>query len=131
MYLQIKDYTQNLKSACSAETCYPPNRDQWNKDNPFYGHCALIVAGIYFKFGGEIMRGIIKESGISHYWNRINNIDYDMTYEQFGESGAEIVDAQVSSINRIMSNQDTFERYHLLMNNVKLLNKNEEPINEK
>ena len=117
LYLEIKEYTQKLKSACSAETCYPLNRDQWNNDNPLYGHCALIVAGIYYKFGGEVMRGVIKENGISHYWNRINNVDYDMTYEQFGDQGVEIIDKSISSIDRIMSNEDTLNRFQILIAN--------------
>ena len=131
LYLEIKKYADNLKNACSAETCYPLNRSQWSKDNPLYGHCALVVAGIYYKFGGDIMRGIIKENGISHYWNRINNIDYDMTYEQFGDNGTEIIDAQVSNIERIMSNEDTVSRYQLLIKNATSQNESAESLDEK
>jgi len=79
------DFANSLKQHCCADTCYLPIASYWTKDNPFYGHCAIVALSVYDKFGGKIKRGIIKENNLTHYCNEINGVDYDFTIQQFKE----------------------------------------------
>ena len=81
--IKIVNLKNRLKKLCCKQTCYYLNEEDWSPDNPFYGHCAHVTSIPYKKFGGEIMRGVIASSGFSHYWNKIDGKDYDLTKEQF------------------------------------------------
>ncbi len=69
-------------------------RKSWSKDTciifeveyPYYGQCAQTAIIIYEKFGGEILKtkGWPRDEGNGHhFYNRINDIRYDFTAEQF------------------------------------------------
>ena len=119
--IKIANLKNRLRRICCKETCHPTNREDWYPDNPFLGHCAIVTAIVYKKFGGEIMRGVIAESGISHYWNRIDGKDYDLTKEQFENKVVTITDIQTSSVERILNNEETLYRYHLLLSTLESL----------
>lgn len=114
---ELNKYKEVLLNSCRKETCYPKNRDKWAENNPLFGHCALVVAAVYEKFGGDVMRGIIEENGISHYWNKINGADYDLSASQF-VNGEHIIKPEVSNIERILGNPETLERYQLFQKHI-------------
>lgn len=77
-----------IKKACiavaSAETsCYPEAYD--SSKSPLDGHCAAVATMLQGIFGGDIVTGRVK--GITHYWNRIDGKEYDLTSCQFGGDG--------------------------------------------
>lgn len=112
--IKITNLKNRLRQVCCEETTHPSCKDEWSKANPFLGHCAVVSAIFYNKFGGEIIRGIIAETGISHYWNRLDGVEYDLTKEQFTNL-VTLVEARTVSIDRIMGNGNTKERYDLLI----------------
>lgn len=112
--IKITNLKNRIRQVCSEDTTHPSCKEEWSKANPMLGHCAVASAIFYNKFGGEIIRGIIAESGISHYWNRLDGVEYDLTKEQF-TNHVTLVEAKVVSIDRIMGNGNTKERYDLLM----------------
>ena len=119
--IKIVNLKNRLKKVCCKETANPSCREDWYPTNPFLGHCAIVTAIAYKKFGGDIMRGVIAESGLSHYWNRIDGKDYDLTKEQFDGKPITLTDVQVSSVERILNNEQTLYRYHLLLSTLENL----------
>lgn len=110
---EINKFAQELYSVASRDTAYPTNQADWTEDNRFFGHCAIVVAMVYDKFGGKIKRGVLKNLGYSHYWNNIDGIDIDATRVQFGKDEP-ITDISEVSIERILGNAETKSRYELL-----------------
>ncbi len=81
--------TEALRKVCSAETCYPPIKDQWFPDNPFFGHCAVVTELARRIFGGEILTArIVLSTGevYKHYWNLFpDGKERDLSASQFPE----------------------------------------------
>ena len=119
--IKIVNLKNRLKRVCCKETCHPNCKDDWYPSNPFYGHCAVVTAIVNKRFGGDVVRGVIAESGLSHYWNRIDGKDYDLTKEQFEGKPITLTDIQISSIERILNNEETLYRYHLLLSTLESL----------
>lgn len=57
------------------------------------GHCAAVAHVLQQKFGGDLVRGIVElelDGTLTeevHYWNRIHNLEYDLTGSQYGGDG--------------------------------------------
>jgi len=119
--VRIANLKKRIKEVASEETTHPLCKEEWSLSNPMLGHCAVVAAIFYKKFGGEIIRGIIAETGISHYWNKLNNKEYDLTKEQFAKKNVTIIDAEECSVERILSNPNTLERYNLLLSKLEEL----------
>lgn len=114
----INDFTAKLYTIADRDTAYPQTQADWNENNRFCGHCAIVVAMIYEKFGGKIMRGVLQNYGYSHYWNEVDGLKIDATKTQF--SGDEpIVDISEVGIDRILGNEETKKRYLLLKDRFK------------
>lgn len=102
--------------AWSKETCVPSQREEWSKDNPSLGQCAITALIINDIFGGKIMR-CMSQSG-SHYYNLINNNIVDFTVEQFLGVSPEYEHAEIRTREYLLSNEDTKKRYILLTKNL-------------
>lgn len=116
--IKISNLKNRIKQVASEETAYPLYKDNWTFNNPLVGHGAIVSAIFFNKFGGKIIRGIIAETGLSHYWNKLDEKEYDLTYEQF-KSNITLVDAQETTVDRILSNPETLKRYELLLERLK------------
>ena len=119
--IKIANLKNRLKQVASEETCHPLCKEDWSPANPLYGHCAVVTAIAYKKFGGTIMRGIIAESGFSHYWNNIDGVDYDLTKEQYANKSVTVIDGQEVKLERILNNVQTKNRYSLLLSELEKL----------
>lgn len=106
----IKTLEEKLLSVYSAETSF--DGENWNKDNPTYGHCAVVslIVNDYFD-NAEICK--IKVDGVSHYFNRINNEIIDLTGKQFSKN-LNYSDYEISSRDYLLSNKNTTTRYEIL-----------------
>ena len=62
-----------------AETSFWP--DGWTPDRPSFGQCAVTAMIVHDRFGGEMFRTV--NEGVIHYWNRVDDIDIDLTRDQF------------------------------------------------
>lgn len=106
---QVSQAESLLRSAWCRETSADP--DGWTPENPAWGQCAVTALVVQDLFGGVLLRSRV--SGVSHYWNRIDGFELDLTLRQFG--GA-IYDAAPSIRDReyVLSFPETAARYELL-----------------
>jgi len=105
-----------LEKSWTKETCSMGLKDSWTKDNKALGQCAVTTLIVNDFLGGKIMRCMC-ETG-SHYYNLINNEVVDLTKSQFKV----IPDYQMGEERTreyLLSNEDTKNRYLLLLKNVK------------
>lgn len=113
---QVVILTEALRGVCSAETCYPPIKDQWSSCNPFFGHCAVVTEIARRVFGGEILVARIKLAtgeAYKHYWNLFpGGREVDMTADQFPD-GVEITKGVVKRKKRV-SDRETLGRVAIL-----------------
>ncbi len=81
----VKSLEEMLPSICSRETSASP--EGWTKQNPLYGHCAVVSLVAQNLFGGELLRTSLDGTKFSvmgsHYVNRINGKIKDFTAPQF------------------------------------------------
>lgn len=72
-----------LRAAFDLDTSELP--DVWSEDNPSVGHCHVAALIIREHHGGQIWRGDACDvSGDRvHYWNVVDGIRVDVTYDQF------------------------------------------------
>jgi hypothetical protein len=62
-----------------ADTSFWPNG--WTTDRPSFGQCAVTAMIVHDRFGGEMLRTV--NQGVIHYWNRVDDVDIDLTRDQF------------------------------------------------
>lgn len=70
-----------LKTVWSAETASPP--ESWTPDNPARNHCSVTALIVQDHLGGDIL--FTKTTGGTHFYNRIDGRDWDLTVSQFAE----------------------------------------------
>ena len=81
---QVADLQKKLRKAWSAATSSDP--DIWSPENPAWGQCAVTACAVQDIFGGDIVwseAALPDGRKISHYFNRINNLEIDFTRDQF------------------------------------------------
>ncbi len=105
-----------LSKVWSKETSATPT--EWSNANPARGQCAITALIVQDLFGGKLVRGIV--CGESHYWNRIDSSDVDLTLSQFPEPSFE-GERCYRDRDYILGFPETAKRYELLRN---LINKN-------
>lgn len=115
--MNLDELEKIIKLSWSKETCYPNQKNIWNKENPSLGQCAITALIINDFMGGKIMRCMC--GNISHYYNIINEAIVDLTFEQFNGNIPDYVNGEERTGDYILSNKDTKERYLLLLKNVK------------
>lgn len=71
-----------LEQCWSKETAYPSCQDEWRKDDPSCGQCAITATLVHDMFGGTIHK-IQVDGGGTHYFNKLNGQYVDLTREQF------------------------------------------------
>ena len=74
-----------LRSAWSADTAWI---DDWDSRNPARGQCGTSALVLQDESGGEIVRGLVHETGRSrtptvHYWNIVHDRHVDLAWQQF------------------------------------------------
>lgn len=113
--MDIHKFKMILEKAWCQNTCYEKLREKWNKNNAAIGQCYVSSMLFHDIFGGEIFK-IKLNNGISHYFNRLNGIDYDFTKSQFIDEkfvgNVEHVDREFMELN---------DRYFLLRNRFEFL----------
>lgn len=112
----INELKNVIEKSWSKATCTPSLRNEWNIKNSALGQCAVTALIINDFIGGKIMR-CMSESG-SHYYNIINDQIYDLTVSQFDEI-PDYNNSEERTREYLLSNEDTKNRYLLLLKNVK------------
>ena len=115
--MKIKELEFILEKSWCKETCVPSMQDNWSSNNPTLGQCAITSLIVNDFCGGKIMRCMTSTG--SHYYNLINNELIDLTREQFGEEVPGYKEGQERTREYLLSNEDTKNRYLILLSNVK------------
>jgi len=122
----VKDqfHLYDLLNECwCIETCTPRLRNKWNKSNKMCGQCSITAFIVQDIFGGEVY-GINTSSGI-HCFNKIGDIIFDLTSEQFENTNElQYTLDNPQSRETHFSNCEKYQRYLLLKKSLmkKLLN---------
>ena len=102
-----------LINSYSKDTSYELIRENWSLDNKVLRQCAITSLIVNDYFGGEIKKCSV--DGVSHYFNKINNIIYDFTKEQFGHDSIDYDNSRNKTREEILSSEDTKRRYETLL----------------
>lgn len=103
---------RNILQACwSKETCYPKQKNIWNKNNPSLGQCAITSLLVNDYYDGKIGKCYV--DGISHYFNIINGGIIDLTKEQF-DCVPDYSNITIITRENILNNENTKLRYETL-----------------
>lgn len=112
----IDEVCEVVSMSFSKETCYPAWVDRWNENVKCLGQCAITALVLNDFLGGKIMR-CMSETG-SHYYNLINGEIVDLTVSQFN-SLPDYKNGEERTREYLLSNEDTRNRYKLLLERVK------------
>lgn len=88
----LEQVVRGLRYSFQQDTSESP--EIWTETFASTGHCHVVSLLLKELFGGYIVRGIVNGS-IIHYWNIIDDVSIDATFDQFTkvESITDIVDA--------------------------------------
>lgn len=113
----LEEVCYAIKKSWCKESCYPKERDLWNKKNPSLGQAAVTAIILYDYFKGNIKKCLIDES--AHYFNIIHKEIVDLTKESFGEKEIPYAQAVYKKRSDLLKNENVKERYILLKERVK------------
>jgi hypothetical protein len=76
-----------LRKSWGLDTCDPVDRADWHSGNPARGQCGVTALVVNDLLGGDLVMAEVsyadgKRQGV-HYWNRIGQLDVDLTRGQF------------------------------------------------
>ncbi len=107
-----------LTKCWSIETCAPRLRDKWSDDNITLGQCSITAFLAQDIFGGEVY-GIVLEDGSHHCFNKINDVVFDLTSEQFGDKKLDYTNCVLEQREEHFSKKEKYDRYLLLTERLK------------
>lgn len=114
--MKLDELTKIIELSWSKDTCVLSLQDEWNSEFKNLGQCDVTALIVNDFIGGKIMR-CMSETG-SHYYNLINGEIVDLTKNQF-----KVLPNYSDSVERtreyLLNNNDTKNRYKLLLSNVK------------
>ncbi|MFA6135822.1 MAG: hypothetical protein WC705_00425 [Candidatus Paceibacterota bacterium] len=116
---EIKILKQIFPKICSADT--HQSRKEWNPNNPFQGHCAVITLLAQDILKGEILWASLEGTGWSgnHYWNCLpNGEEIDFSESQFGENRPNLK-GEIRDRAFLLSSEDTKNKYQKLVKRYK------------
>lgn len=73
-----------IAASWSRDTSAVP--EQWSDSNPAKGHCDVSSFVAWEHLGGDLVLGQVHLDGTFqefHYWNRVDDVDLDLTRTQF------------------------------------------------
>lgn len=76
------DYYDLLTNIWCKDTCAPRMRKDWSKDNKTLGQCSITAFLMQDIYGGKVY-GILNDDQSYHCFNKIGDIVFDLTSEQF------------------------------------------------
>ena len=107
-----------LTKCWSIETCAPRLRDKWSDANITLGQCSITAFLAQDIFGGEVY-GIVLEDGSHHCFNKINDVVFDLTSEQFGDKKLDYTNCVLEQREEHFSKKEKYDRYLLLTERLK------------
>ena len=96
-------------------TCAPRMREKWSKDNKTCGQCSITAFLTQDIFGGEVY-GVPLGDGNFHCFNKIGDIVFDLTSEQFHDEKLDYKHVTKQKREAHFSENEKLERYIYLKN---------------
>ena len=112
-FKNIKDqrHLYDLMSNIWCEySCAPRYRKEWSKDNMTVGQCSITSFLIQDIFGGKVY-GVPLDEGGFHCFNKVGNVIFDITSEQFKGKKLEYTLNFEQSREEHFASQEKYERY--------------------
>ncbi|MBO4682762.1 MAG: hypothetical protein J5618_02770 [Bacilli bacterium] len=112
-YLSIRDQRHLydlLSNIWSEYTCAPRMRKDWSKDNKTLGQCSITAFLVQDIFGGEVY-GVPLGDGNYHCFNKIGDVAFDLTSEQFGDIRLDYQNVVLQSRDIHFSKEEKYQRY--------------------
>ena len=110
---EIRELYRDLRTAWSIETCAPRLRGEWSPENPTLGQCSITAFLVQELFGGTV-HGVPLRDGSIHCFNEIDDDEFDLTSEQFGEEELDYIHQPEQSRETHFSDADKLARFELL-----------------
>ena len=122
--MELEDLIQAIERSWNQDTSSDP--DNWYKENPAWGQCAVTACVVNDYLGGKIVwaEALLPDGRtISHYFNNINGNELDLTRKQFPEGttipkGVDKKKQFNSTRDYVLSFEKTKNRYSLLKKRV-------------
>ena len=102
-----------LSDIWCKETCAPRMQKDWSKNNKTLGQCSITAFLVQDIFGGEVY-GVPLEDGNYHCFNRINDVVFDLTSEQFGNTKLDYINVRLQSREEHFAKKEKYQRYLFL-----------------
>lgn len=99
-------------------SCAPRYRAEWSPENMTLGQCSITSFLVQDIFGGKVY-GVPREEGVFHCFNIVDGKKFDITSEQYGDEVLTYTDEYEQSREEHFSNQDKYERYRYLCDELK------------
>ena len=99
-------------------SCAPRYRADWSPENITLGQCSITSFLVQDIFGGKVY-GVPREEGVFHCFNIVDGKMFDITSEQYGDEVLTYTDEYEQSREENFSNQDKYERYRYLCDELK------------
>lgn len=118
LFANIKDqrHLYDLLSDIWCEyTCAPRMREKWSKDNKTCGQCSITTFLVQDIFGGEVY-GVPLRDGNFHCFNKIGDVVFDLTSEQFHDGSLDYLHVQLQKRETHLSKNEKLQRYLYLKN---------------
>ncbi|MBQ7250861.1 MAG: hypothetical protein IJS37_05920 [Bacilli bacterium] len=93
-----------------AETCAPRLRKEWSSENKTLGQCSITAFLVQDIFGGEVY-GVPLPDGNFHCFNKVGNIIFDLTSEQFGNVRLDYQNATLQKRETHFEKEEKYLRY--------------------
>ena len=115
--MELYELKNFLEYSYEKETCSPGFQEEWDDFNPTLGQCAVTALVVNDYFGGKIMRCMTTKG--SHYYNIIDGEIVDFTVDQFMGEIPKYEEGEERTRDYLLSNEDTKNRYLLLLKNLR------------
>ena len=99
-----------LSEIWCKETCAPRMQGEWSVQNKTLGQCSITAFLVQDIFGGDVY-GVPLEDGNFHCFNKIGDIVFDLTSEQFGERKLNYNNVKLQSREEHFSKKEKYHRY--------------------
>ena len=120
-YIKIRDQRHLydiLSSLWSEYTCAPRMRKDWNENNKTLGQCSITAFLVQDIFGGEVF-GVPLGDGNYHCFNKIGDVIFDLTSEQFGDTKLDYQNIVLQSREVHFAKEEKYQRYLYLKEQLK------------
>ena len=94
-------------------TCAPRLREKWSSENITLGQCSITAFLVQDIFGGTVF-GVLRPAGNYHCYNKVGDVVFDLTSEQFGDEKLVYGDDPEQLREVHFSVQEKLERYNYL-----------------